>query len=285
MPNVYHNPTVNLMKPFAFGLFFASLRLYTSKDKIAWRWIVLYALLTGLALVAKPSFILSFVPTLGLITAFFMLRHLPSVWNSRNIDESLFAMLLRYVRTMSVNLPVLIGGIVIPSFAILIYQALTWTSSGGISFEPLRVFHEWTLQYDPDADKLIAFKFIMSAAFPIVVYGLHLKSASRSLMFNMAWLNFIISVLYAYLLVDNTVIAAGDFGWSAQMGVFLLHVVSVLFLFRHYRPLIETESITTKAKIIWIACAVVFLLHVISGISWYVAHLANTDLELIYGIW
>jgi hypothetical protein len=104
-------------------------------------------------------------------------------------------------------------------------------------------------------------------------------------MLNVAWLNFIISVLYAYLLVDKTVIAAGDFVWSAEMGAFLLHVVSVLFLFKHYASLANTETVTTHAKIILTLCAVVFVLHVISGVSWYTVHLTGNDIDLLYGIW
>jgi hypothetical protein len=285
VPNVYHNPTINLMKPFALVLFFASLRLYSAKDKLARWWIFPYALLTGLCLVAKPSFILTFVPTLGFVTGLFMLRHIPSAWYSRDPGEAFSSTVMRYLRTMPVNWFVLIGGIVLPSFAILMYQAITWTSSGGITFDPVRVFFEWTLHYDPNADKQLAFKFIMSAAFPLVVYLLHIKSAARNLMLNVAWLNFIISVLYAYLLVDKTVIAAGDFVWSAEMGVFLLHVVSVLFLFKHYGSLANTETVITHAKIILTICAVVFVLHVISGVSWYTAHLTGNDIDLLYGIW
>jgi hypothetical protein len=284
-PHVYHNPTINLMKPFAVGLFFASLRLFTVKDKLAWWWLFPYALLTGLCLVAKPSFILTFIPALGLVTAYFMLRHLPLVWNKREAGDSLFVTFITYLRSLPVNLIVLIGGITIPAFAILVYQAMTWTSSGGISIDLFRVFFEWTLHYDPNADKFIALKFVLSAAFPIVVYVLHFKSASRNLMLNLAWLNFIISTLYAYLLVDKTGIAAGDFGWSAQIGVLLVHIVSVLFLLRHYRPLVEQDSIPTTAKTILTVCVVVFMLHVISGVLWYQAHLTGNDLDLLYGIW
>ena len=284
-PHVYHNPTINLMKPFAVGLFFASLRLFTAKDKLAWWWLLPYALLTGLCLVAKPSFILTFIPTLGLLTAYFMLRHLPVVWNSREADESLFSTLKRYRRTLPVNQIVLMAGIVNTALDVLAYQAMTWTSSGGISIEPFRVFFEWTLHYDPNADKFIALKFVLSAAFPIVVYLLHFKAASRNLMLNLAWLNFIISALYAYLLVDNTVIAAGDFGWSAEIGVLLVHIVSVLFLLRHYRSLVEQDSIPTTAKIILTVCIIVFALHVVSGVLWYHAHLIGNDLDLLYGIW
>jgi hypothetical protein len=284
-PHVYHNPTIILMKPFAVGLFFASLRLFTAKDKLAWWWIVPYALLTGLCLVAKPSFILAYVPALGLVTAFFMLRHLPIVWNSRQSDSSLWATIIRYVHTLPVNWMVLIGGIVIPAFAILVYQAMTWTSSGGISIEPFRVFFEWTLHYDPNADKLVAFKFIMSTAFPIAVYLLHFKAATRNLMLNVAWVNTIISAAYAYLLVDNTVIAAGDFGWSAEIAVLLLHIGSVLFLFVHYRLAAEQENLSPSVKMILAVCVLLFALHVLSGVSWYYHHLIGNGLDLLYGIW
>jgi hypothetical protein len=173
-PHVYHNPTVNIMKPFSVLLFFMSLQLFRQKEALSWWWIFPFTLLTFLSLIAKPSFILAFVPTLGLITAAFILWRIAQGLRGR---LSLRLILASILQRQYVNWTVLMLGIVIPTFTILFYQTLTWTSSGGIGIDPFRVFFEWTLHYEENADKQILFKFIMSSAFPIAVYSLHLKKA------------------------------------------------------------------------------------------------------------
>ncbi len=250
--HVYHNPTVQLMKPFSVALFFAVLPIYRAQGGVSWRWIPAYALLTAACLLAKPSFILAFVPALGVLTLARMLLRQPIRW------------------------PVLIGGIVAPAMAILVYQTLTWTSGGGIDIDFLRVFHEWTLHYDENADQFLVGKLLLSAAFPLTVYALYWRQAMRDLLFNLGWLIFIIAALYAYFLVDLTVIAAGDFGWSAQIGVFVLFIAAGRFLLMHL------------GKRGWARAALalaVLSLHVIAGINWYLLHVRGDAIELLYGPW
>ena len=123
----------------------------------------------------------------------------------------------------------------------------------------------------------------MSCAFPLAVYVLHIKSAYRNLMFNVAWLHFIVSAAYAYLLVDYTVIAAGDFGWSAQIAAFILYIVATIFLLKHYTANLET--IKPMQWLVLLLCLVIFALHVISGIHWYQLHMTETMQDLIYIWW
>jgi hypothetical protein len=281
-PHVYHNPTVNIMKPFSVLLFFMSLQLFRQKEALLWRWVFPFALLTFLSLVAKPSFIIAFVPTLGLITAAFILWRIAQGLRKRLSLMSIFANILQ---RQYINWTVLMLGIVIPTFAILFYQTLTWTSSGGVGIDPFRVFFEWTLHYEENADKQILFKFIMSSAFPIAVYSLHLKKAYRNLMFNLAWLMFLVSVAYAYLLVDYTVIAAGDFTWSAQIAALILYIVATLFLFKQYAQVFVGEKFKPLQWAILILCLAIFSLHVVSGIHWYRLHLTQVMQDLLYIWW
>lgn len=255
--HVYHNPTIQLMKPFAVGLFFAVLPVYRAEGGVSWRWIPPYALLTAACLLAKPSFILAFVPALGVITLVRMILRQPIRW------------------------PVLIGGIVLPSLAILVYQTLTWTNGGGIDIAFLRVFHEWTLHYEPNADQFLVEKLLLSAAFPLLVYSLYWQRASRDLLFNLGWLIFVIAVVYAYFLVDLTVIAAGDFAWSAQIGVFVLFIAAARFLLR----VLATTAFNWREMLRPTLALLVLSFHVIAGINWYVLHLYGEAIALLYGPW
>jgi hypothetical protein len=281
-PHAYHNPTVNIMKPFSVLLFFMSLNLFHQKEVLKWQWIFPFALLTFLSLVAKPSFIMVFVPTLGLITVASILWRIVQGLQAR---QSIMDILGGVLQRQYINWPVLILGIVIPSFAILAYQSMTWTSSGGIGIDPFRVFFEWTLHYDKNADKQILFKFIMSSAFPLAVYLLHLNKSYRNFMFNLVWVMFLLSAAYAYLLVDYTVIAAGDFGWSAQIAALILYIVATLFLFKQYAQIFVEARFKPRQWGILILCLALFGLHVVSGIHWYRLHMTQEMLDLIYIWW
>jgi hypothetical protein len=290
-PNVYHNPTIIIMKPFALLLFFLSLRLFGQEKPLSRWWIIPFALLSFLSMIAKPSFIIAFVPALGLLCCFFLLYRFRDtlslllnpmniLWGFLGIENSKELPVL--MRRSFINWPVLLGGIVLPSLLVLYIQTLTWTSSGGIGIEPFRVIFEWTLHYEKNADQLLFFKLIMSCAFPLLVYVLYLRHSYRNLGFNLAWLLFAVSVSYAYLFIDYSGIAAGDFGWSAQIAVFILHAVAAVFLLQ------VTLKECQKTSLDWLTlglCLVVFSLHLISGIHWYNLHLHRSMEDLLYIWW
>lgn len=296
VPHVYHNPTMIIMKPFSLLLFFMTLHLFLNSKMMSRLWIVPFAIVTGLSLVAKPSFIIAFVPTLGLITFFLMLRRIgdvPAILRQpmtivrafifKNTEEA--EELPMMLRPTYINWSVLIIGIVLPTFLVLYYQTLTWTSSGGIGIDPFRVLFEWTLHYDDNADKQVLYKFIMSIAFPLLVYNLHIGKTRRNFMLNTAWLLFFVSAFYMYMVVDYTVIAAGDFTWSAQIATLILFVTSTNFMLKNYGKLLTGDSISALQWLILSLCAGVFILHVVSGIHWYRLHMSQFMEELIYRWW
>lgn len=290
-PNVYHNPTVMLVKPFALLIFFMTLWLFGQEKELSRWWIIPFAILTYLSLVAKPSFMLAFVPTLGLICLYYLVSHwretLQLLLHPLQILRGFMGMdagLPRLMQRSFINWPVLLAGIVLPTFIGLYIQTLTWTSSGGIGFEPFRLFDEWSIQYEPNANKLLAWKLLMSSAFPLLVYLLYWKDASRSFAFNLGWRFYATSLAYAYLMVDYTDIDAGDFAWSAQIAAFTLFVIASTFLLEQlFKP-----SATPRTKHEWLIlglCFVVFIGHLIAGLHWYRLHMSEEMLVLIYQWW
>lgn len=260
--HVYHNPTVNMMKPFALLLFIAAVPLYRAKEPLSWQWLPAYALLTALCLLAKPSFVLAFLPALALLT------------------------LYRIIRRQAINWVLLIGGIVAPAGILLVYQTLAWTSGGGIGIDFLRVFEEWALHYEANAASWILPKLVFSIAFPLSVYLLNFRSASHDLMFNLGWLVAGVGIAYAYFMVDYTIVAAGDFGWSAQGGVFVLFVAATLFAVRHYTAIFQEQGSFTRFQMIALLVGGALLaLHTIAGIHWYHLHRVYDPLALLYGVW
>jgi len=296
VPHVYHNPTIIIMKPSGLLLFFMALPLFFNSKPLSRLWIIPFAAVTALSLVAKPSFVIAFVPTLGLITFFLMLRRITDVpailrqpmsiirvFAFKNLEEA--EQLPLMLRPTYINWSVLIAGIVLPTFAVLYYQTLTWTSSGGIGIDPFRVLFEWTLHYDDNADKQILYKFMMSSAFPIAVYLLHFGKARRNFMLNVAWIMFFVSAAYLYLIVDYTVIAAGDFGWSAQIAVLILYTTSTIFMLKQYGKLFTGDRFSPVQWLVLLVCITIFVLHMVAGIHWYSLHTTQFMEELIYRWW
>ena len=251
-PNVYHNPTVNLMKPSAILLFFAAVACFSP----SWRprpvllWMLGYALLTAFCLFSKPNFLIAALPALAIVTLIQMLRRRPIHWL------------------------LLIGGIVLPAGALLFVQTQTWTSSVGIEFSPFEVYALWAYHYEPNANQGLLLKLLASVAFPLAVYLLCWRDSIRSLAMNTAWLTFFCGAAYIYLLIDRSNPTAGDFTWSAQFGVFLLFMTSIAFL-------LQRRKLDWR---VWL-CLAVLGLHLITGINWYWVHLSSTYTDIIFRWW
>lgn len=296
VPHVYHNPTMIIMKPFAIVIFFMALPLFFNSNPLSRWWILPLAVLTSVSLIAKPSFIIAFVPALGLITFGLMLRRIadvPSILKHPQTiiqaftfkDKAHADTLPLMLRPSYINWSVLIIGMVIPAISVLISQRITWTSAGGIGIDPLRVLYEWTLHYEDNADQQLVYKFIMSLAFPLLVYGLHITKTHKNLMLNTAWLMFAVSAIFYYLFVDYTVIAAGDFGWSIQIAVLLLYITATIFMLQEYGHNLMGEALSSKQWAIVIVTLLTFALHIVAGIHWYRLHMSQYLEELIYTWW
>lgn len=263
MPYVYHNPTGMPLRPTAVLLFIAALKTYDVRfGHSGWAWLPLYATLTLLCILAKPSYLMILLPALALVT----------LW--------------RMVQRQYINWVLLIGGIVLPAVGLLGYQALTYTE-GGMQWEPLRTFFEWTLHYEEGADQQLALKLVLSVLFPLVVYGVYWRRAWHNLTLNLAWVSLGMGLLYAYLFIDVGEIAAGNLVWNAQIGVTVLFVASAWFWLQQIRlaPAKPDAQTMLYRRMAIAVCAAALGLHLIAGVYWYALHLGIPYLDLVYIYW
>jgi Na+(H+)/acetate symporter ActP len=70
----------------------------------------------------------------------------------------------------------------------------------------------------------LGIKFVLSAAFPIAVYGLYWKSAVRDARLNLAVLLFAFGISYSHLLSEKRHWEHGNFIWSGYITLFILFV-------------------------------------------------------------
>ncbi|MDX2140016.1 MAG: hypothetical protein SF123_18160 [Chloroflexota bacterium] len=251
--HVYHNPTQNVLKPFALLFFVCALRVYLSEQRDspniqAVGLSTLFAIdlrqrnmgftaltfVIGLcATLAKPSFSICLLPALGAVT------------------------LYRLYRRQPVNWLLLIFGVGAPVALVLAWQYLFHRSGmGGFALDPFLVM-------DFLSPGTWHWKFIMSIMFPAAVTLAYWRQARSQLDLNVAWLAFGASTVYLYFLNEPRDFTSANFWWSAQICIFVLMVISTVFFVRQLRA---------QPRWTWqaVVCALLLTLHVASGVLWYV---------------
>lgn len=267
-PHVYHSATMMVLKPTALALFIVSLRTFQRFKSPDWKEIAGFATLTVLCLLAKPHFLMSFIPAIGIIALLQAARNLAPRWR------------------------LFILGMFVPAGLVLLYQFGIWQMSSfyqdlipgtdsTLRVQPFRTYFEWTLHYNEAADQLVIPKLLLSIAFPLVVMIGRPWQGLRWLPLRLAWLNFVIAVAYAWLLVDASDIAAGNFTWSAQVGALILFVTSVAFLLRDTRQ----WPVRAYRRGYLAIVSAVFALHIAAGLYWYRVHYLHDALDVLYNFW
>jgi hypothetical protein len=155
----------------------------------------------------------------------------------------------RWLAGRGVHVRYLILAFLLPSFAILAWQYLSYFGPEGrstIFFAPLEVmayYAEWLLP-----------KFLLSILLPLTVLVAYRRQVLESPTMQLAWLLFAFAAGYSYLLAESNETVAGNFVWSGQIGTYLLFVSSAVFALRHWKGRWRS----------WL-CAGVFCLHSVSG--------------------
>src|SRR5207248_602892 len=142
----------------------------------------------------------------------------------------------------------------------------------GIIFAPLKVYSLYSSWLLP--------KFILSILFPLTVYLLYFRRATQDFALNLSWLIFLIGSFYAYFLAESGPrFDAGNFGWGAQIALFILFVWSVKFLIRQEIATRGECVGATKRSKRCVTCIMAFGLHLVSGFGWYVVYLSTLNVR------
>lgn len=228
VPITYHNPTQQLNKVFAVAIWFIYCDLtFSKRSNWAPAKLALLSALCVASALAKPSFLIAFLPISGVIALF-------DLWHKR------WHRVLGYALAM------------VPVTLVLLWQFGSHYGSsakGGIVFAPLVVFSN-PLQY------LLALP--MSLAFPIVTTICFWKDARRSRSFRMAWVFMFVALFYALFLAEAKDLQAGNFAWTAQTGAFLLYVESLLLVMQRRSATGRFAMIPVAVLAVHVACGFIF---------------------------
>jgi hypothetical protein len=242
-----HNPTYLLLRPFAVAITWLGARQLLATP---FRWqasAVTLAALTVLSLLAKPSFLMAFVPALGLVLAY------------------------RFVRGTRQGVWLIVGSFFVPAALVLGWQywytyspqaQAAYSTFGGeparIAFAPLELFLGW---WDMSAAD-IPLQILLSVAFPAVVYLAYFPQARRTLALNLAWLTFLIGQSYGLLLVERPNTPSANMLWSGKIGLFVLFVVTLAF-FVHQNKAVLLDGEKFRFDPRFLVCGAVYLLHLL----------------------
>jgi hypothetical protein len=247
--NVYHNPTILLLKAVALLHFVLLCDLLTHKKNARHLYtnIFLLGFLTALTIIAKPNYIIALLP-------------------------ALFALLLinRVFRRNITDWFSIVGwGVAFPAFLLLLWQYSFFY--GSESTNSIRVgFFEIFTSRSPLW--MLIPKLIASIAFPISVLIAMGSRLTRQLYFQLSTLIFTVSLIYTYSLVDSVAGASyGNFGWSAQISHFLLLFVCIKAYLNFAFGDKDQRIQWTKKRSFPIYIGII---QFIFGIVWYVANTA-----------
>ena len=247
--NVTHNPTIVTLKPLALLLFAFTVGVLDQSIAHSKRNIAIGVMLIALSLLALPNLILVLLPALLILIAYFYYRH----------DTA-------DLRTLLIVLVIPMG------LGLVIFYAITHfliDPQGGVQIAPLL-----TLQNTDRSFLTLAIKFLLSILFPLTVYVLYWREGRRAFALNLAWIMFLIGAAQMYFLAETGRQALeGNFWWSAQIGLFLLFVVSTLFWLIYFRHQPRWRG--------WL-CLAILALHIISGVIVYAAQFQST---LVWDWW
>lgn len=236
--NVYHNPTVILLRPLAIAVFFLGFQQLYARP--AWKPILLGGVLLALATQAKPNFTLTFLPAIALFALFDLKRF------------------------RSINWWYIFVGLALPAAAILAEQYyMTYTGSNGdsIIFAPFQAI----LQYVPNIGTELLF-ILLSILFPLAFTILYRQQLRKEKTILLAWLNFLVGLAIALLFTEVEEQHALNFWWGPMVGLYILFIETIgqslklgVFNFRNKDKLVIKLSLTG-----------ILLLHLVCGGIYYV---------------
>jgi len=244
--NVYHNPTMLLLKPFIVSVFLIAAFIFIDNRSSNPTWVkFILPVFVLLSALAKPSFLIVFVPGLSIY------------------------LISQYLCGKKFDWKLLIIALILPTALTLGWQYWTtysenqiqglYKGESSIAFAPLTLVRLWS--------KYLLAKFFLSIAFPIALLLTFWNSVKIDHYVVLSWLIFIVGVSQYYLLIEQGPRAAqGNFAWGAQVGAFLLFATSV----RHFLSKSTKDNFISKCKFIrWSFCAALLAMHLLAGGVFY----------------
>lgn len=234
--NIYHNPTLIIVKPFAYLSLILFIRLLdqTNKKMFWWATIIL-----TLSVIMKPNFILAFLFT---IPIYLLLK-------KANLKHWLLSIAM-----------------IVPTLFILVYQYVrtynTQTTSS-VMIDPFGVWNLWT----PSP----LFSFFLGTAFPLAIVIFRYRQVWNSKFLLCSWIGLVISYSQFILLAEGGQrFGDGNFAWGLQIFIAMVFLFSVIEWI-HWKKEISTDWKMNLVNIIFslhLVSGIYYLIRIMLGYSY-----------------
>lgn len=232
-PVSYHNPTQILCKALAVAVLFVYFAIaFEGRQGIVWR--ILLPVGIVLSAVAKPSFLIAFLPC---VCAVEFMRALLGSWRPAARNLALVAIPACLVLALQFQMAYAEGG-----------------RANGIGFMPFVVY---------GGAAVVLTKLPGSLLFPVVTAAIIWRQRAWTSPLLFAWFLYAVGMIISTCVVEvgsSSRMMEGNFAWTGQTVTFLLYVESAIALL----PLPRQRA--------WPAWAA-FAVHVFFGAIWYLAPL------------
>ncbi len=237
--NVYHNPSIIVLKPLSLLLFWKIIDVCDRPPlKEDWVWTILLVVANAMA---KPSYLIVLLP--GLVVWLFI-----QVFLKKKVNWLFMA--------FAVALPALI----IVGFQ---YALMYGISNSSIQFSPLTAM----LHYAPSR-KALFFWLLMSLAFPITTFFVYIKQTSKEKRLLLAGIILLFGLILTYFFMETGERQFDlNFGWSAEVALFIFFIESSFFLIKEF---FTERNFSPRNLLRQSPLILLFTLHLISGVIFFV---------------
>ncbi|AZE99119.1 hypothetical protein C4J95_1643 [Pseudomonas orientalis] len=243
--SIYHSPTMLLLKPLSVLAFCYALKSVDNPQHNTLPNGLALALALFLSGISKPNFLMIVLPAFVL---FLLITHrLKATLTDKYVYLAFF---LPIITLLSLQF-----------FQTFFFQDLSQATGAAES-------HIVVLPFETMAhySSFLLPKLILSIAFPLLTFFLYPRDfiQDKAVVFSCCCL--LMGLVLTYFFAESgSRMYDGNFWWSGQMGLYLVFLFSVAFLFKNRQQL--TVRKIDKAK--YSLCLMMFLLHVFFGIFFY----------------
>ena len=253
-PNTWHNPTVLMVRPFAYLVLFQSMKMFEKPIFLAdykkeWKAALMIYILLFFSALAKPAFYQVFFPAIFIYcVALVLINHGDYFWNAFLLFLSCIPTVLLFVLQF-----------------VLIFFLSKVAKSGDAGGQIGVQFWAVAKVYSPNP----IFSLFLASAFPIAVllYILIFKKKTDRI-YWFSWVMYVCSVIEKWILVEKNVRQKhGNFAWGFIIALSIIFFVSL----REYIDIVRNKNnseknLCNKLELgMFVACTVLLIAHVIVG--------------------
>lgn len=258
-PNVWHNPTFIMVRPFVIICFFLIIKMLKQiekREKITIKQYLCLSVLLLLSVLAKPSFLQGFIPGLGI---YFVVRCI-------------------YERFKNIKQYLLICLTFVPGTLLMCYQLFFYFFSGlevaneGVGIGWMEVLSKYTTN--------IWVSTLLVLLFPLLYFIFNIKRCYKNPIIQVAFSYLLCSWLEVVLLYEEGYRKYHiNFGWAYALSLFIFWTVALI----DYSKTFFVDDVKVQGKFYWIKNKILITilgLHLICGI--YYIYLLAVEQGIYY---